>query len=51
VGALDGDDGKQIDSAAGFGDFDNRGQASQASANHDDSGCCHERTSFPKSSF
>ncbi len=44
VGTLDRDDGKQVDGAAGFGDLDDRGEAGQASANHDDSGCCHERT-------
>ena len=41
VRALDRDDGKQVDRAAGLGDFDDRRQARQPSANHDDSGCCH----------
>jgi hypothetical protein len=41
VRALDGNDGKQIDRAAGFGDFDYRGESGEASAHHDDSGCCH----------
>ena len=41
VGALDRDDGEEVDGAAGFGDLDDRGEAGQASANHDDSGCCH----------
>jgi hypothetical protein len=38
VGTLDGDDGKEIDIAAGFGDFDDRREASQSSAYHDDFG-------------
>ena len=46
VRALDGDDGKQIDRAAGLGDLDDRRQSGQASANHDDSGCCHESLPF-----
>jgi len=40
VRALDGDDGEQIDRTARLGDFDDRRKARQASANHDDSGCC-----------
>ena len=42
VRALDGDDGKQIDRAAGFGDLDDRGESGEPSAHHDDFGCCHE---------
>ena len=41
VGALDGDDGEQVDGAAGLGDLDDRCEPCQASANHDDSWCCH----------
>ena len=41
VRALDGDDGEQIHVAAGFGDLDDRCEAGEPSANHDDSGCCH----------
>ena len=41
VRALDGDDGEQIDRAAGLGDFDNCRESGETSANHDDSGCCH----------
>ena len=41
VRALDGDDGKQVDGAAGFGDLDDCREPGQPSANHDDSGCCH----------
>ncbi len=40
VRALDGDDGEEVDVAAGFGDLDDGGQSGEASANHDDSGCC-----------
>ena len=50
VRALDRNDGEQIDVAACFGDLDDRGQACQSAANHDDSGCCHEQ-SFQKNSF
>ena len=46
VRALDRDDREQVDRAAGFGDLDDRRESRQSSANHDDSGCCHERTSF-----
>ncbi len=42
VGALDGDDGEQVHRAAGLGDLDDRRKPGEASANHDDSGCCHE---------
>ena len=49
VRTLDRDDGKQVDRAAGLGDLDDRCQSGEASANHDDSGCCHERTSFQRS--
>ena len=38
VRALDRDDGKQVHRAAGLGDLDDRRQARQPSANHDDSG-------------
>ena len=38
VGTLDGDDGKEIDIAAGFGDFDDRSEACESSANHYDFG-------------
>ena len=48
--ALDGDDGKQIDGSAGFGDFDDGGESCKPSANHDDSGCCHYGT-FQRSQF
>ncbi len=41
VGALDGNDGEQVHVAAGFRDFDDRREPGEASANHDDSGCCH----------
>ena len=41
VRALDRDDGKQVDGAAGLGDLDDRRESGQSSANHDDSGCCH----------
>ncbi len=41
VRALDRDDGKQVDGAAGLGDLDDRCETGQSSANHDDSGCCH----------
>ena len=47
VRALDRDDGEEVNVAAGFGDLDDRGEAGQASANHDDSGCCHKRSSYP----
>ncbi len=38
VGALDGDDGEEVDGAALFGDLDDGGEAGEASANDDDSG-------------
>ena len=42
VRALDGDDGEEVDVAAGFGDLDDGGEAGEASAYDDDSGrCCH----------
>jgi hypothetical protein len=41
VGALDGDDGEEIDGAAGFGDLDDGCESGEASANDDDFGCCH----------
>jgi hypothetical protein len=41
VRALDGDDGEEVDLAAGFGDLDDGGEAGEASAYYDDSwGCC-----------
>ena len=46
VRALDRDDGEQVDRAAGLGDLDDRREPGQPSANHDDSGCCHELSSF-----
>ena len=42
VRALDGDDGKQVDRAAGFGDLDYRRKSGEPSAHHDDFACCHE---------
>ncbi len=47
VRTLDRDDGEQVYAAAGFGDLDDRREPGQASANHDDSGCCHKRSSYP----
>ena len=41
MGALDRDDGEEVDVAACFRDFDDCCEPGQASANHDDSGCCH----------
>ena len=41
VGSFDGDDGEQVDVAACLCDFDDCCEPGQASANHDDSGCCH----------
>ena len=41
VGALDGNDGEQVHVAACLGDLDDCCEAGEASANHDDSGCCH----------
>ncbi len=41
VRTLDRDDGKQVDRAAGLGDFDDRRESGEPSANHDDFGCCH----------
>ncbi len=38
VGALDRDDGEQVDGAAGFGDLDDGGETGKASAYYDDSG-------------
>ena len=46
VRALDGDDGEQVDRTACFGDLDDRCQARQASANHDDSRCCCHACTF-----
>ena len=46
VGALDGDDGEEVDAAAGFGDLDDGGEPGEASADHDDSGSCHCYESF-----
>jgi hypothetical protein len=40
VRALDGDDGEEVDGAAGFGDLDDGGEAGEASAYYDDAGCC-----------
>ena len=40
VRALDRDDGEEVDGAAGFGDLDDGGEAGEASAYYDDSGCC-----------
>ena len=40
VRALDGDDGEEVDRAAGFGDLDDGGEAGEAAAYDDDSGCC-----------
>ena len=45
VGALDGNDGEEVDVAAGFCDFDDCCEPGQASANHDDFGCCHSLSS------
>ena len=45
VRTLDGDDGEEIDGAAGFSDLDDCRESGKASADDDDSGCCHERTS------
>ena len=42
VRALDGDDGKQLHRAAGFGDLDHRRKSGEPSAHHDDFACCHE---------
>ena len=44
VRALDGDDGKEVDDAAGFGDLDDGGETCEASSYDDDAGigdCCH----------
>ncbi len=38
VRALDGDDGEEVDVAAGLGDLDDGGEAGEASADDDDSG-------------
>ncbi len=38
VRTLDGDDGEQVNIAAGFGDLDDGRESGEASANHDDSG-------------
>ncbi len=38
VGALDGDDREQVNTAARFGDLDDGRESGEASANHDDSG-------------
>ncbi len=48
VRALDGDDGEEVDLAAGFGDLDDGGEAGEASAYDDDSWgcCCHVLRSF-----
>ncbi len=41
VRALDGDDGEEVDLAAGFGDLDDGGESGEAAAYYDDSwGCC-----------
>jgi hypothetical protein len=41
VGALDRDDGEEVDLAAGFGDLDDGGESGEAAAYYDDSwGCC-----------
>ena len=45
MGALDGNDGEEVDVAAGFRDFDDCCEPGQASANHDDFGCCHSLSS------
>ena len=37
VGALDGDDGEEVDGAAGFGDLDDGGESGEAAAYDDDS--------------
>ena len=50
VGALDGDDGKKVDVSACLCDFDDCREPGQASANHDDSGCCH-CFSFQRASY
>ena len=42
VRALDRHNGKQIDIAASLGNLDDGRKPRQPSANHDDSGCCHE---------
>ena len=42
VRPLDRDNRKQVNGAAGLGDLDDRREARQPSANHDDFGCCHE---------
>src|SRR6185437_3756975 len=44
--ALHRDNRKQIDSSARLGNFDYCCQACQASADHNDSGCCHKPESF-----
>ena len=41
VRALDGDDGEQVDVAAGLGDLDDCCESGEPSAHHDDSGSCH----------
>ena len=49
VRALDGDDGEEVDVAAGLGDLDDGGEAGQASAYDDDSGLlpfCPFKSSF-----
>ncbi len=40
VRALDGDDGEEVDGAAGFGDLDDGGETGEASAYYDDAWCC-----------
>jgi hypothetical protein len=42
VRTLDGDDGEEIDDAAGFGDLDDGGETGEASSDDDDAGCLHE---------
>ncbi len=45
VRALDGDDGEEVDVSACLRDFDDCCEPGQASANHDDFGCCHSLSS------
>ena len=46
--ALDGDDGEEVDLAAGFGDLDDGGESGEAAAYYDDSWgcCCHLDVSY-----